>query len=106
MRSAGRLAGAAIGAAASAAVVGKLQGRRVEAGGVLLYNEVAGRGDPTTLTREEVQAIGDRWALGLACSSCCKQRILSMHACGAGVPSGERCMQDVRTQHVGCMIRT
>ena len=67
MRNAGRLAGAALGAAASAVVVGRLQGKRVEAGGVLLYNAVASRDDPTTLTREEVQAIGDRWAC-LACA--------------------------------------
>ena len=57
---AGRLAGAAVGAVAGLAAASKLQSKRVAAGGVLLYKELAARSDPSSLTREDVQAISDR----------------------------------------------
>ena len=60
MQKAGRIAGAAVGAVAGVAAASKLQGKRVDAGGVLLFNELAGRSDPSSLTRDDVQAIGDR----------------------------------------------
>ncbi len=59
-RNAGRIAGAAVGAVAGAAVVNSLQSKRVNAAGVLLHNALVDKDDPSTVTREEVAAIGDR----------------------------------------------
>ncbi len=56
------MAGAAVGAVASSAVITKLQSKRLNAGAVLLHNTLAGRDDPTTLKREEVVEIGNRYA--------------------------------------------
>jgi hypothetical protein len=61
MQRAGRIAGAAVGAVAGVAAASKLQSKRVDAGGVLLYNELAAREDPASLRRDDVQAIGDRY---------------------------------------------
>ena len=59
-RNAGRIAGAAVGAVAGVAAVSSLQSKRVNAAGVLLHNALADKDDPSTITREEVAAIGDR----------------------------------------------
>lgn len=59
-RNAGRIAGAAVGTVAGVAAVNSLQSKRVNAAGVLLYNACVDKEDPSTLTRDEVAAIGDR----------------------------------------------
>ena len=58
------MAGAAVGVVASTAAVTKLQSKRLDAGGVLLHNALVGRDDPTSLTRQEVVDIGQRYATG------------------------------------------
>ena len=55
------MAGAAVGVVASTAVVTKLQSKRLDAGGVLLHNALVGMDDPTSLTRQEVVDIGQRY---------------------------------------------
>ena len=59
-RNVGRIAGAAAGAVAGAAAVSSLQGKRVNAAGVLLHNAIVDKNDPSTLTREEVETIGEK----------------------------------------------
>ncbi len=54
------MAGAAVGVVASTAVVTKLQGKRLNAGAVLLHNALVAKDDPTSLRREEVVELGNR----------------------------------------------
>jgi hypothetical protein len=56
------MAGAAVGVVAGAAAVKHLQSKRVEAAGVLLNNTLVDRDDPSSLKREDVQAIEERYA--------------------------------------------
>ncbi|KAK9915263.1 hypothetical protein WJX75_006851 [Coccomyxa subellipsoidea] len=65
-RNAGRIAGAAVGTVAGVAAVNSLQSKRVNAAGVLLYNACVDKEDPSTLTRDEVAAIGDRVGANLS----------------------------------------
>ncbi|CAL8468289.1 g7829 [Coccomyxa elongata] len=65
-RNVGRIAGAAAGAVAGAAAVSSLQGRRVNAAGVLLHNAIVDKDDPSSLTREEVAAIGEKVGANLS----------------------------------------
>ena len=65
------MAGAAVGVVASTAVVTKLQSKRLDAGGVLLHNALVGRDDPTSLSRQEVVDIGQRYARQSPASMCC-----------------------------------
>ena len=62
------MAGAAVGVVASTAVVTKLQSKRLDAGAVLLHNALVGKDNPTTLKREEVVEIGNRYRHYQDCS--------------------------------------
>ena len=55
------MGGAAVGVIASTAVVTRLQNKRLNAGAVLLHNALVAKGDPTSLTREEVVDLGNRY---------------------------------------------
>lgn len=57
------MGGAAVGVIASTAVVTRLQSRRLDAGAVLLHNALVAKGDPTSLSREEVVNIGNRYKI-------------------------------------------
>lgn len=59
-RNVGKIAGAAAGVVAGAAAVSQLQAKRLDAAGVLLNNSLAERADPSTIRRDEVEAIGDK----------------------------------------------
>ena len=50
-----------MGVIASTAVVTRLQNKRLNAGGVLLHNALVSKGDPTSLTRDEVVELGNRY---------------------------------------------
>ena len=57
------MGGAAVGVIASTAVVTRLQSQRLNAGAVLLHNALVAKGDPTSLSREEVVDIGNRYSM-------------------------------------------
>ena len=72
------MAGAALGVVASTAAVTKLQSKRLDAGGVLLHNALVGRDDPTSLTRQEVVDIGQRYASQLPSGMCCSKECVDV----------------------------
>ena len=74
------MAGAAVGVVASTAAVTKLQSKRLDAGGVLLHNALVGRDDPTSLTRQEVVDIGQRYASQLPSGMCCSKECVKLRA--------------------------
>ena len=76
------MAGAAVGVVASTAAVTKLQSKRLDAGGVLLHNALVGRDDPTSLTRQEVVDIGQRYAYQLLSGMCCSKQFVNVRAEG------------------------
>ena len=84
------MAGAAVGVVASTAVVTKLQSKRLDAGAVLLHNALVGKDDPTTLKREEVVEIGNRYSTKTA-------------ACGKGKGSQQR-LEEQQQQQQAALI--
>lgn len=81
------MAGAAVGVVASTAMVTKLQRKRLDAGAVLLHNALVGRDNPTSLKREEVVEIGNRYTCCLSWHllSCCSIYCLRHGCAGANL---------------------
>ena len=93
------MGGAAVGVIASTAVVTRLQSQRLNAGAVLLHNALVAKGDPTSLSREEVVDIGNRYSMPDTLNARCQAAPGCVHQYGPTMMRHKQLRQEQQPLH-------
>ena len=89
LKNASKLVGTAVGVSAAAYAVTKLQETREAAAAIDLYNELVKKGDPGSLTREEVDEIEQKYNVDLAKTLVSEMKSMYDQYLEATIPPGD-----------------